>query len=289
MCMASSIATNAKKASLPLARIRALKIGFFKNEMLGALPLEDRLLFAGLWVLADRDGRLEDRPPRIKAELFPYDDVKIETCLHRLTTVVPPFIHRYVTVQGKFIQIVNWHKHQRPHHTEPISLIPAPLDNGETTVSTPLEHGENPLGNGEWGMGLGNGNGEGASTATAALATTTPHGRTTNLVNGSDLRRHGSHAWCDHVRSLCITPALHQEFQQRGMKSDAELRAWYPTVIGALGQMPVGDDLFDFWRAAFGHWVGTVAVKPANRRMTRNEEMMAAAQRTIARAEGRIK
>jgi hypothetical protein len=73
------------------------------------------------------------------------------------------------------------------------------------------------------------------------------------------------------------------------MKSDADLRAWYPTVIEALGQMPVGDDLFDFWRAAFGHWVGTVAVKAGNRRMTRNEESMAASARVIARLEGRGK
>jgi hypothetical protein len=33
-----------------------------------------RLLFTGLWCLADREGRLEDRPAEIKAEIFSYDD-----------------------------------------------------------------------------------------------------------------------------------------------------------------------------------------------------------------------
>jgi len=32
-----------------------------------------RLLYPGLWMLADREGRLEDRPLRIKAEILPYD------------------------------------------------------------------------------------------------------------------------------------------------------------------------------------------------------------------------
>jgi hypothetical protein len=48
-----------------------IKPGFFKNEVLGtAVPILS-LLFSGLWGLADREGRLEDRPLRIKAEIFP--------------------------------------------------------------------------------------------------------------------------------------------------------------------------------------------------------------------------
>src|SRR5262245_30051913 len=56
-----------------LARIRSIKPGFFRNEDLAAFPFQHRLLFAGLWLLADREGRLEDRPKRIHADLFPYD------------------------------------------------------------------------------------------------------------------------------------------------------------------------------------------------------------------------
>ena len=44
-----------------MARARLLKPGFFTNEDLCELPAFGRLLFAGLWTIADREGRLEDR------------------------------------------------------------------------------------------------------------------------------------------------------------------------------------------------------------------------------------
>ncbi len=145
-----------------MARIRYLKPDFFKDEDVGALPFEVRLFFQGLWVLADRDGRLEDRPMRLKAEIFPYDDVDVSRCLSWL--VKPkggsglPFIYRYSVDGQRFIQIVSWSKHQRPHGTERGSTIPpynppngngngkekvdfgVPLlDNGEVTVKEPLK------------------------------------------------------------------------------------------------------------------------------------------------------
>ena len=54
-----------------MARARNIKPGFFKNELLAEMPPETRLLFMGLWCLADREGRFEDRPKKIKMELFP--------------------------------------------------------------------------------------------------------------------------------------------------------------------------------------------------------------------------
>lgn len=56
-------------------RIRAIKPGFWKNERLAELSRDARLLFIGLWNLADSWGYLEDRPKRIRAELFPYDGI----------------------------------------------------------------------------------------------------------------------------------------------------------------------------------------------------------------------
>lgn len=57
-----------------MARARNIKPALFKNEVLGVADPLLTLLFEGLWLLADRDGRLEDRPLRIKAEVFPYRD-----------------------------------------------------------------------------------------------------------------------------------------------------------------------------------------------------------------------
>lgn len=146
-----------------MARIRYLKPDFFKDEDLAELPFEVRLFFAGLWNFADKAGRLEDRPLRLKAEIFPYDNVDIKKCLDLLSKIKNgsnrPFIQRYEADHEKYIQIVNWEKHQKPHHTEQESKIPPPpplntmgmekgmekqlkgskrLRNGETTVKKPL-------------------------------------------------------------------------------------------------------------------------------------------------------
>lgn len=107
-----------------MARSRNLKPGFFKNETLAECSPLARLLFAGLWCLADRAGRLEDRPKRIRAELLPYDDGSVDDMLDELHRA--SFILRYQVGEQRFIQVLNFDKHQTPHHKEPASLIPAP-------------------------------------------------------------------------------------------------------------------------------------------------------------------
>lgn len=110
-----------------MARARSLKPGFFKNETLAELPPMARLLFAGMWTLADREGRLEDRPKRIKAELFPYDhDCDLETLLDGLSD--KQFIIRYEVNGERYISIPTFDKHQAPHYKEPNSSIPSPND-----------------------------------------------------------------------------------------------------------------------------------------------------------------
>lgn len=83
-----------------------------------------RLLFAGLWTIADKKGRMDDRPKRIKAEIFPYDSVRVPALLDALEA--KGFIQRYRIGDAHFIQIVNFEKHQSPHQKEAPSTIPAP-------------------------------------------------------------------------------------------------------------------------------------------------------------------
>jgi hypothetical protein len=112
-------------------RIRSLKIGFFTNEILCELSPWHRLLFAGLWLLADREGRLEDRPRRIKATLFPYDEVNVDGMLTELAD--KGFVVRY-TADGaacadgapRYLAIPQFTEHQRPKTDEYVSVIPAP-------------------------------------------------------------------------------------------------------------------------------------------------------------------
>lgn len=113
-----------------MARARNIKPGFFKNELLSDLSAFDRILFIGLWCLADREGRLENRPKRIKGELFAWDDYKVEDGITRLLN--SKFIKTYSFNEFNIIQIVNFIKHQKPHGTEKDSYLPD--ENGMMTV-----------------------------------------------------------------------------------------------------------------------------------------------------------
>ena len=67
-----------------MARARNIKPGFYKNEDLAECSPWARLIFPGLWMLADREGRMEDRPKRIKGELLPYDSIDVDPLLEEL-------------------------------------------------------------------------------------------------------------------------------------------------------------------------------------------------------------
>ncbi|WP_081275726.1 hypothetical protein [Stenotrophomonas maltophilia] len=106
-----------------MSRSRNIKPGFFQNEDLADLAFEYRILFQGLWCEADREGRLEDRPKRLKAAIFPYDNVDVESGLQSLA--LAGFIVRYEVDGKRYIQILNFVKHQNPHKKEAASVIPA--------------------------------------------------------------------------------------------------------------------------------------------------------------------
>lgn len=108
-----------------MARARNIKPGLFKNEILGVADPLYTLLFEGLWVLADREGRMEDRPLRIKAEIFPYrDGINMDDMLSWLAS--NGFIRRYVVANKPYIAVCEFVKHQNPHKNESASEIPAP-------------------------------------------------------------------------------------------------------------------------------------------------------------------
>jgi hypothetical protein len=118
-----------------MARARIIKPGFFKNEELSELTPLARLLWAGIWTIADRDGRLEDRPRKIKAELLPYDECDGEALIAALAGA--GFLLRYEVDDQRFLQVMNWKNHQQPHVKEQASAIPAPDMHGASTVQAP--------------------------------------------------------------------------------------------------------------------------------------------------------
>lgn len=121
-----------------MARARNIKPGFFKNADLLDLPFEARLLFIGLWTLADRCGRLEDRPKQIKVEIFPGDNVDCEACIASLAAI--HMLHRYEHGGRRYLEITNFVKHQNPHCKEPVVFPPPPGANSIATKQAPERH-----------------------------------------------------------------------------------------------------------------------------------------------------
>jgi hypothetical protein len=107
-----------------MSRSRNIKPGFFQNDTLAECDPLARILFAGLWCEADREGRLLDRPKKIKAACLPYDDCDPDVLLNQLSA--RGFILRYVIESVGYIQILAFSKHQNPHKKEADSVLPPP-------------------------------------------------------------------------------------------------------------------------------------------------------------------
>lgn len=123
-----------------MSRARNIKPGYFRNEELAECQPLARILFAGLWCEADREGRLEDRPRRLKADVLPYDNCDVDDLLSELAA--RKFVLRYVVNGQRYIQVLAFLKHQDPHYKERQSEIPPPPTeeepksaNVETTIT----------------------------------------------------------------------------------------------------------------------------------------------------------
>lgn len=164
-----------------MARIRTIKPEFFRSEDIGQLTPLARLLFIGLWTMADREGRLMDRPRRISVELFPYDDdFDVSPLLDELAGA--DLIRRYAAGGDgqKCIQIQNFGKHQRPHPKEPPSEIPPEQEqrgraSREKKRPAVKRNGEQVSGRVDLGMDYGSGKGrEGEDCAETAEPSSPP-------------------------------------------------------------------------------------------------------------------
>ena len=107
-----------------MARRREVSPRFFANEQLAQCTPHTRLLFIGLWCLADREGRLEDRPKLIGAEVFPYEDVDCAALIDELERA--GFVRRYEGDGRRLILVCQFTKHQHPHPKEVDSALPPP-------------------------------------------------------------------------------------------------------------------------------------------------------------------
>ena len=136
-------------------RARNIKPGLFKDEKLADLPVEARYLFTGLWCLADCEGRLEDRPKMIKAEIYPYDESLTVSVVDRLIQLLTAagFVQRYEMCGNRYIHVTNFTKHQHPHkqERESGSQLPEPpmvdvrqVETGIASCCNPIATGAKP-------------------------------------------------------------------------------------------------------------------------------------------------
>src|SRR3990167_5230973 len=105
-----------------MARARLFKPAFFDNESLAKVHPHGRLLFVGLWTLADKKGRLNDRPKVISGNIFPFENVNVDKLLDDLQG--HGFIARYEVSGRRYIQVLNFEKHQHVNIKEAESVIP---------------------------------------------------------------------------------------------------------------------------------------------------------------------
>lgn len=120
-----------------MARIRNIKPDFFDDEGLASVSSWARLCFIGLWTQADRAGRLEDRPGRLKARLFPFDaNVNVADLIDELAT--EGCVVRYAVNGSKLLFIPRFAKHQYLSKREPASTLPE-TDEHQTSTTLVLD------------------------------------------------------------------------------------------------------------------------------------------------------
>lgn len=100
-------------------------------------------MFIGLWTLADREGRLDDRPKQIKMEIFPADSFDCNALISSLASI--GMIERYEVEGKRYLSVVNFTKHQNPHRDEKASTIPAPCPIEDRPEQAPCKHCANTV------------------------------------------------------------------------------------------------------------------------------------------------
>lgn len=122
-----------------MARKRMLDPNFFCDEKVVQVSAFARLMFQGLWCVADKEGRLERKPLRLKMQLFPADNVDGEALISELEHI--GLIQPYTVNGATYLLIPGFAKHQHVHPKEaPSKLPPPPVVVVEKPVEKPVEN-----------------------------------------------------------------------------------------------------------------------------------------------------
>lgn len=113
-----------------MARIRSVKPEFWADPDLARLSRDARLLYVGLWNIADEHARILGDFRYIKGQLFPYDDdlgpLDVDELLEELHK--HGRVHRYSVAGNAYLFLPNLGRHQRLEPEKVASRLPAPED-----------------------------------------------------------------------------------------------------------------------------------------------------------------
>lgn len=95
-------------------RIRSIKPEFWASESMGRLARDERLVFIGLWSLADDHGRFRADPRFITGQLFPYDTDGVGMVSRALASLREcGSIALYEAEGSKYGVVCHWKAHQK--------------------------------------------------------------------------------------------------------------------------------------------------------------------------------
>ena len=125
-----------------MARIRSVKPEYWADQDLAEQVSRDaRLLYIGLWNLADEHSRLRGDPRYIKGQLFPYDDdLTPETVTDLLDSLVlAGKVVQYRTPSGTFMFLPKLAVHQRLEPEKVPTKLPGPDDESSVLLKPQSE------------------------------------------------------------------------------------------------------------------------------------------------------
>lgn len=129
-----------------MARIRTIKPEFWRDEKIMDCAPVERLLFIGLWGLADDYGRYELAPRNIRAELFAEDEISSEQVRGMLMDLSAKGLITVYSAEGKdYFYVTNWDKHQRidnkakPKYPSPFGIGPSQEKREQENPSEPSQ------------------------------------------------------------------------------------------------------------------------------------------------------
>lgn len=113
-----------------MARIRTIKPEFWRSPDIMELSFFQRLLYIGLWNLADDEGRGKYEPASIAADLFLTEfSLNPHGTVTEVSNAFFEYSNRemiviYEVKKRRFFQILNWSDHQKPNRPSASKLPP---------------------------------------------------------------------------------------------------------------------------------------------------------------------